>query len=121
MNKFTNLLIGLIAAQHFLFLVLEMFLWTKPVGLKVFKMDRAQAEASAVLARNQGLYNGFLAVGLIWSLLSADAGQALSLKIFFLACVVVAGIFGGITAHISILFVQALPAAATLALVWLGR
>jgi len=112
-----NFLIGFVAAQHVIFLILEMFCWTKPLGLKIFKMDRQQAEASAVLSKNQGLYNGFLAAGLIWSL----AVHSLSLKIFFLSCVVVAGIFGGFTADIGILLIQALPAAVALALLWFAR
>jgi putative membrane protein len=116
-----DLLIGVIAAQHVLFLILEMFLWTKPVGLKVFRMDRARAEASAVLARNQGLYNGFLAAGLVWSLTAADPRLAFELKTFFLACVVTAGVFGGATASWGILAVQGFPAAAALAILFISR
>jgi len=116
--RLADFLIGFIAIQHVSFLVLEMFLWTKPLGLKVFRMSREAAEASKVLAKNQGLYNGFLAAGLLWSLLSPDPAQAFPLKVFFLACVVLAGIFGGLTAHLSILFVQALPAAVALMLLY---
>lgn len=116
MGAFADVLIGFVAVQHVVFLVLEMFLWTKPLGLKVFRMTKETAEASAALAKNQGLYNGFLAAGLFWSLLSADPAQAFPLKLFFLACVVVAGVFGAVTAHLSILFVQALPAAVALLL-----
>ncbi len=110
-----NVLIVSIALQHAVFLVLEMFFWTKPVGLKIFRMDREKAQASAVLAKNQGLYNGFLAAGLVWSLVCADPAQALSLKTFFLSCVVIAGIYGGLTASRAILWVQALPAGVVLA------
>lgn len=115
----TDILIGFVALQHIGFLVLEMFLWTKPLGLKVFRMTRETAESSAALAKNQGLYNGFLAAGLVWSLVCADPAQAFSLKTFFLACVVIAGIFGGLTAHLSIILVQALPAALALAALWI--
>jgi putative membrane protein len=101
-----NVLIGFIAIEHIGFLILEMFLWTHPIGLKVFAQKPDVAESSKVLAANQGLYNGFLAVGLIWGLISADW----SVKVFFTACVLVAGIYGGLTAKRSILVVQALPA-----------
>jgi putative membrane protein len=112
-------LCALIAAEHAGFLVLEMFLWTKPMGLKTFGQTAAQAQASAVLAGNQGLYNGFLAAGLVWSLVAADP-VAVQAKIFFLACVVVAGVYGGFTAKRSILLVQALPAAIALVLLLLA-
>lgn len=121
MALFANILIGVVAAQHIGFLVLEMFLWTKPLGLKVFRMDLQTAKASAVLAKNQGLYNGFLAAGLIWSLTASDAGQAFSLKVFFLACVLFAGLYGGLTASRAILWVQGLPAAIALGTLWLSR
>ncbi len=117
MIRLTDILIGFIAAQHVVFLVLEMFLWTKPMGLKVFRMDRASAEASAVLAKNQGLYNGFLAAGLIWSLIATDPVHAFQLKVFFLSCVLVAGVFGGMTASRAILAIQGVPAAIPLVLV----
>lgn len=117
MKPILNLLVAFIAVQHLIFLVLEMFLWTKPAGLKVFRMTPEVAASSAVLAKNQGLYNGFLAAGLIWSLW-ADDPLAASLKIFFLVCVAVAGIFGGITAHRGIALVQGLPAAMALFLIW---
>jgi putative membrane protein len=119
MILFTDILIGFIAFQHFCFLVLEMFLWTKPLGLKVFHMNRETAEASAVLAKNQGLYNGFLAAGLIWSLVCVDSMQAFSLKIFFLTCVLIAGIYGSLTASRAILWVQAFPAALALSMLFL--
>jgi putative membrane protein len=115
-----NVLCGAIAAEHLWFLVLEMFLWRKPLGLKTFGMSAAQAEATAVLAGNQGLYNGFLVAGLVWSLLAAEP-LAGPLKLFFLACVLIAGLYGGFTAKRSILVVQALPAAIALVLLALSR
>lgn len=121
MNLVADILIGAVAIQHLIFMVLEMFLWTKPVGLKIFKMSSKDAQTSAVLAKNQGLYNGFLAAGLVWGLLTADPAQAFSIKVFFLACVAAAGLFGGLTADLSILWVQALPAAVALAALWVAR
>jgi putative membrane protein len=99
------LLVAIVALGHVGFLVLEMFLWTDPVGHRIFGTTPEFAAQSAVLAANQGLYNGFLAAGLLWGLV---AGRR-DLKIFFLACVVVAGIYGGLTAKMSILYVQAVP------------
>lgn len=113
MHVLANSLIGLVAVLHLLFLVLEMFLWNHPVGRRIFGMTAEQSAFSAALAANQGLYNGFLAAGLIWALWS----DRLDLKTFFLACVVIAGIFGGLTAKRSILITQALPAALALGLV----
>lgn len=105
---------GIVAFLHFYFLVLEMFLWNKPTGLRVFGHSKEDAERTRVLAANQGLYNGFLAAGLVWGLLLGAAG--FRLKIFFLSCVLVAGIFGAATASRKILIFQALPAAIGLAL-----
>jgi putative membrane protein len=99
-------LVALVALLHLWFLVLEMFLWTAPLGLKTFRQTPEQAKATAVLAANQGLYNGFLAAGLVWGLLSNDK----PIVLFFLACVFIAGVFGGFTAKRTILYVQALPA-----------
>jgi putative membrane protein len=110
----TDILIGLVAVLHVYFLVLEMFLWDKPYGLKAFAMTPEKAAASKVLAMNQGLYNGFLAAGLAWGLVSGVFG----VKVFFLACVIVAGLFGGLTASRKILYVQALPAALALGLLF---
>lgn len=110
-------LVGFVALEHLAFLWLEMFQWTKPLGLKVFKLTPAQAEASASLAMNQGLYNGFLAAGLLWSL-AAKPELARPLQAFFLGCVVVAGLFGAATASPRILLVQAAPALAALAVWW---
>lgn len=101
-----------VAALHLWFLVLEMFLWDKPVGLRTFRMSAEKAAATKPLAMNQGLYNGFLAAGLVWGLIAGD-----DIRIFFLACVVVAGIFGAVTASRAILWVQALPGLVALALV----
>lgn len=106
MKLLADILVALIAVLHVWILVLEMFLWTKPLGLKTFRQSREAAEASRVLAANQGLYNGFLAAGLAWGLISGDG----AIKLFFVACVLVAGIYGGLTAKRSILYVQGLPA-----------
>ena len=111
-----NLLVALVAALHVYFLSLEMFLWTKPLGLKTFGNTLAKARDSAVLAANQGLYNGFLAAGLVWGLLHPVAGFGFQIKAFFLVCVIVAGLYGGYSVSKRIIMVQALPAAAALAL-----
>jgi putative membrane protein len=109
MSIVAKILIALIALEHLYFLVLEMFLWTKPRTRAAFGMSAEQAEQSRVLAANQGLYNGFLAAGLVWSLL-APAAYATQLALFFLACVLVAGLYGGATANKRIWYLQALPA-----------
>ena len=114
----SNIVIALVALLHIYFLVLEMFLWDKPAGLKAFGQTLEAAKASKVLAANQGLYNGFLAAGLIWGLASGADGTPI--KVFFLGCVLVAGVFGAATASRKILFVQALPAAVGLALLCLS-
>jgi putative membrane protein len=114
MSIVTNIIIAIVGVMHLGFLVLEMFLWKKPVGLKVFRMTKEIAESSAVLAANQGLYNGFLAAGLFWGIISGMT----SVKIFFLACVMIAGIYGGLTAKRSILYMQALPGLIGLLLVY---
>jgi len=103
-----NVLIGLVAALHAYFLVLEMFFWNKPLGRKAFGLTPEFAEASKTLAANQGLYNGFLAAGLAWGICLGTAG--FSIKLFFLACVIVAGVYGALTVSRKILFVQAVPA-----------
>ena len=100
--------IVIVALLHFYFLVLEMFLWTKPAGLRAFGLTPERAEASKVLAANQGLYNGFLGAGLLWSL--TQGRHAFHLAIFFLVCVIIAGLYGAATANRKILYVQALPA-----------
>jgi putative membrane protein len=115
MPTLTDIVVGLIALIHVNILVLEMFLWDKPAGLRAFGQTPEAARASKVLAANQGLYNGFLAAGLFWGL-SLGAGGA-GVKVFFLCCVLVAGLYGAATANRKILFVQAVPAAIGLALV----
>jgi putative membrane protein len=120
MNAIANLLVALVAALHVYFLVLEMFLWTKPLGLKTFRNTPEKAADSAVLAANQGLYNGFLAVGLVWGLVQGVPGFAFQIKVFFLLCVIVAGIYGAVTVSRRILMVQAAPAAVALILLWLA-
>lgn len=119
MTLLTNILVGFIAFQHLAFLVLEMFLWEKPIGLKIFRMTPEMANATLTLAANQGLYNGFLAAGLIWSLLASSTDFAYSLKLFFLGCVFVAGLYGCYSVSRNILFIQALPAALTIGLLFL--
>ena len=117
MKALANILVGLVAALHVYFLVLEAFLWDTPYGRKTFGLTPEFAGASKALAANQGLYNGFLAAGLVWGLALGGAGDAI--KIFFLACVVIAGAVGAATVSRKILFVQALPAAAALLLLLL--
>jgi putative membrane protein len=106
MSLLANIFTFLVAISHVGILILEMFFWNHPIGQKIFSMTPEVAESSSVLAMNQGLYNGFLAAGLFWGLLK----NRLDIKVFFLCCVVIAGIFGGITAKTSILFTQGLPA-----------
>ena len=120
MNYTANILVALVAALHIYFLTLEMFLWTKPRGLKTFGNTLAKAQDSAVLAANQGLYNGFLAAGLIWGLVHPAAAFGFQIKVFFLACVIVAGLYGGYSVSKRIIMVQALPAAVALVLLWLA-
>jgi len=108
LKKTATVLVALVAIEHIYILVLEMFLWTRPAGLRAFGLTPEFAEQTAVLAANQGLYNGFLAAGLIWGLLRKDEG--VSIRVFFLGCVIVAGVFGALTAKPSILYVQAAPA-----------
>ncbi|MGZ5156890.1 MAG: DUF1304 domain-containing protein [Caldimonas sp.] len=115
MKLAADLLVALVALLHVWFLVLEMFLWDKPLGLRTFRQTPESAATSKVLAANQGLYNGFLAAGLLWGLWLGGAGFAV--KLFFLGCVVVAGVFGAATVGRKILFVQALPAALAMVLV----
>lgn len=117
MTTAANIVIAVIAVLHLGFLALEMFLWNHPVGRKTFGMTKEVSESSATLAANQGLYNGFLAAGLIWGLLS---GQ-FAVKVFFLSCILIAGIFGGLTAKRSILYIQALPALLGLILLYLAN
>jgi putative membrane protein len=119
MNAASQVIAGAVAALHVYFLVLEMFLWTTPFGAKTFARPLAEQQQSKVLAANQGLYNGFLAAGLVWSLVASEP-IAYQVRLFFLACVVIAGLYGAATASKKILFVQAIPAAAGLAITWLA-
>ena len=119
MGTVADVLVGLVAALHLYFLTLEMFLWKKPFGRRTFGLTPELAEATAPLAANQGLYNGFLAAGLIWGLILGAAGRPI--EVFFLVCVIVAGIFGAATANRRILWVQAVPGALALAAVLLAR
>jgi putative membrane protein len=113
-----SILTGVIALIHIYILILEMFLWDKPQGMKAFGTTPAFAAESKTLAANQGLYNGFLAAGLIWGIWLGEAGD--TIKIFFLLCVAVAGVFGAVTVGRKILFVQTIPAVVALIGVWLA-
>ncbi|HEV2714193.1 MAG TPA: DUF1304 domain-containing protein [Terriglobales bacterium] len=113
-----NIVVSVVALLHVYFLVLEMFLWDRPTGLRAFGQTLEAAKASKVLAANQGLYNGFLAAGLVWGLILGPSGT--HVKLFFLSCVLIAGLYGAATASRKILFVQALPAAVGLALLLLS-
>ncbi len=112
MHIAANIVVGIIALIHVYILVLEMFLWERPVGLKAFNMDESFAAATRILAANQGLYNGFLAAGLLWSLHTGD----IHVQRFFLGCVLTAGVYGSRTVHAKILMIQAAPAAVGLVL-----
>lgn len=116
MNVVAGVLVGLVAALHLYFLALEMFLWTTPTGRRVFGLDTEFAERSRALAANQGLYNGFLAAGLVWGLVSGRT----DVRVFFLGCVIVAGVFGASTVNKRIVVVQAVPAAVALVAVLLS-
>jgi putative membrane protein len=114
MTVAADIVIALVALLHAYFLVLEMFLWDKPYGMRTFKLTPEFAAATKGLAANQGLYNGFLVAGLAWGLSMGAAG--IQVKVFFLGCVIVAGLFGGATVNRKILFVQAIPGIIALAL-----
>ncbi len=118
MSILTTIAISIVIVLHGLFLVLEMFLWNTPFGRKTFGLKEEYARQSAVLAANQGLYNGFLAAGLLWGLFSTGGFDAL---IFFLSCIIIAGVYGALTTKRSILFIQALPAAIAMALLILNN
>lgn len=118
LSMIASIVVGLVACLHVYFLVLEMFLWEKPAGLRAFLQTPEAARATRVLAANQGLYNGFLAAGLFWGLGLGAAGT--SVKVFFLGCILVAGLYGAATASRRILFIQAVPAAIGLVLVLLS-
>ena len=113
-------LVMAVAALHAYFLVLEMFLWQTPLGLRTFRMTKEAAAATAVLAGNQGLYNGFLAAGLVWGLIAYGVVSGRGIVTFFLLCIIVAGVYGAVTVSRRILVVQAVPAAVALVLTWLA-
>ena len=117
MRMLADLAIAFVALCHAAFLVLEMFLWERPLGRRIFGMSAEQSALTAPLAKNQGLYNGFLAAGLVWGL----ASGSFEVKTFFLVCVAIAGVYGAMTAKRSILYVQALPAIIALALLYAGN
>ncbi len=117
MTLIVSILVAIVAVLHVGFLVLEMFYWDRPFGRKTFHTTPEFSKASAVLAANQGLYNGFLAAGLVWGLVSGQVNVIL----FFLICVLIAGIYGGFTVGRRILYIQALPAAIAILLVYLSR
>lgn len=110
MHIIADILTAIVALEHVYILILEMFLWTKPLGRRSFRMSAEQAQATKVLAANQGLYNGFLAAGLAWSLLQGQPAFAYELSVFFLGCVVVAVLYGGMTVSRRILIIQGAPA-----------
>lgn len=120
METTARVLVGLVAALHVYFLVLEMFLWEKRPGRELSGFDASLARATAPLAANQGLYNGFLAAGLVWGLIAGDP-TGFRARVFFLACVLIAGLYGGLTANRRILVAQALPGALALAAVLIAR
>lgn len=120
MGIVANILVGLVAALHVYILVLEMFLWQGRQGRRLHGFEPEMARATAALAANQGLYNGFLAAGLVWGLIAADP-TGFAARVFFLSCVVVAGVYGAATANRRILFAQALPGALALAAVLAAR
>lgn len=115
MSTAARVAVAIVALLHVYFMILEMFLWTKPAGLRAFGLTPEQAEASKVLAANQGLYNGFLAAGLLWSLTFGH--DAFHVAIFFLTCVFIAGVYGAFTANRKILYFQALPALIAIVLI----
>lgn len=110
MELISKLLVAVVALEHVYIFYLEMFLWTTPRALRIFGNTPASAEASKVLAANQGLYNGFLALGLGWGLLHPNTAFGVQIQVFFILCVVLAALYGGLTAKRSILLVQGLPA-----------
>ena len=120
MRAIAQIFVILVALLHLYFLVLEMFYWTKPRGLKVFRQSLEQAKASATLAANQGLYNGFLSAGLLWGLIHPLPEFGLQIQIFFLICVFIAGAYGAYSVNKKIFFIQALPALITILLISLS-
>ena len=120
MNLIANAFVTLVALLHIYFFVLEMFLWTKPLGMKIFRMSQDKANETKTLAANQGLYNSFLAAGLIWGLIHPFPELAVQIKFFFLSCVVIAGIYGAYSVNRRIFFIQSTPAILALVLTWLA-
>lgn len=120
MSIIANVFVALVALEHFYILVLQMFMWTSPRGRKAFRMSPQKAEATQVLAANQGLYNGILAAGLVWSLVQRDPMFAFQLKLFFVGAVITAGLYGGLTVSRRIALVQAVPAIIAFVLVLLA-
>lgn len=118
MTILSIVLIVFVALLHFYFMLLEIYFWDKPLGLRSFGIKPEFAKITKSLAANQGLYNGFIATGLIWGLSASTNGQAI--KLYFLACVVVAGIFGALTASRKIFFIQAMPGALAFIVTWLA-
>jgi len=117
MELVISFLILFVTLEHFAFLYLEMFLWTKKAGRKIFATTKEQAETTKVLAANQGLYNGFIAAGLVWGFFHSNPEVGIQIILFFLLCVITAGIYGGITVKKSIFYIQAVPAFITAALI----
>ncbi|MET7654642.1 MULTISPECIES: DUF1304 domain-containing protein [unclassified Streptomyces] len=120
MEILANVLVGLVAVLHLYILVMEMFLWQKKPGMSFHGLDAEMAKRTAAMAANQGLYNGFLAAGLVWGLIAADP-TGFRAQVFFLSCVIVAGVYGAVTANRRILVAQALPGALALAAVLIAR
>jgi len=118
MSVLAFILVILIALEHFAFMVIEMFFWTKPLGRRIFKQTLEKSKQTKVLAANQGLYNGILATGLLWSLLHPNHEFGEQLTVFFLLAIIVAGLYGAYSANKNILFVQAMPAAMALLLLY---
>jgi len=121
MKNLSKVLVSIVALMHIWFLILEMFLWQHSIGLKTFGFTPEQASQTAVLAANQGLYNGFLAAGLIFGMFHSDKKTSTTMVLFFLVCVITAGVYGAMTAKPSILYIQALPAFLALLVVWISR
>lgn len=121
LSTIANIGVWFVALLHLWFFILEFYFWKKPLGMRVFKLDKEFAQRSAALAANQGIYNAFLSAGLFWGVLSNTPIFALQIKIFFLCCVIVAGVAGGFLVNMRIILIQAFPALATLVLLILAR
>lgn len=119
MSLLSSILVGIVALEHVYILILEMFLWTTPRAMRTFGTSKELAEASKSLAANQGLYNGFLAAGLVWGLFYPDTVIGQQIQLFFVICVVVAALYGALTANKSILLKQGLPAILALISLWI--